>query len=71
MRVYAIRLFRFSVSILQYGIMQAGREDFARHSRPLLSVFLLSSSLVFALMISPIAGDTMRNVATNDVEQFA
>ena len=51
--------------------MQADQEDYARHSRPLLSDFLLSSSLVFALTFSPIAGDTTRNEATSDVEQFA
>ena len=63
--------FRLSVSILQYGIMQADRKDFARHSRPLLSDYPLSSSLVFALIISPIASDTTRNEVTNHVEQFA
>ena len=62
--------FRFSAAILQYGIIPADREDYARHSRPLLSDFLLSSSLDFALIIYPIAGDTTRNEATNDVEQF-
>ena len=62
--------FRFSASILQYGIMQGDRKDFARHSRPLL-FFYYSSSLDFALIIYPIASGTTRNEATNDVEQFA
>ena len=50
--------------------MQADRKDYARNSRPLLSDFLLSSSLDFALIIYPITGDTTRNEATNDVEKF-
>ena len=70
MEVYAIR-FASPYPFYNTVSCRVNREVFARHSRPLLSDYLLSSSLVFALITFPIAGDTTRNEATNDVEQFA